>query len=667
MAFNIHWQIKFKSLRAGTDYTLNIYDEDYPGSPLKIEGVDGTFSTEETNDEDVLTPLCTQTGTIRIVDTGTLWQDIAPINDLERPVTLTDGQDNVCWQGFIQSQNFGTTLYGNPQECEFPVQCPLSAVASTDIITTNSNVTELKSMAYYMKRILDYIKTVSGNIITFDYLYVQGLSSTNNQLLTLIDPQVFVDIDTTENTMSAKYKMNEVMEDLCRYWGFSLHLQGKSIYLLNEVNGGNFTKIDINNLETMTGTTVSRDSVIIGNQFASTGSDISIMRGYSRATVKGDAGNVDSEIIKCYPQYISKQIYNTFPYPDQERFEGSDNYVIYDGGVSSFTSIDMVGEAAGGVLVFRNGRYNPNGTLMTGNNTSGLLWFPDTQYNGNVRATIRTVYEHNYAGRYLEMNGETYSYGDKLEFSEDGNEYGTKVMKIALGIGKSESSAKWYNGTSWGSTQSIFEVTIGNSGNTMYVRANDKYRSRIGVPLEAGFVGRLFVKFYGTADATREQYSINGDVRRYYNFTIKDFKISHGQHQGSITADGDPVVLWEEPSENSKEAIADNVNIAGDEINVDCIFCSWGAIRYGYGIIANANGTPYGLQQEQTLAYKICGTSGYWESSRHSYYLELLSNDASVRGITPMHKVTIDGNTCTVLSINRDWQNDIIQLTLIEQ
>ena len=120
MAFNIHWKIKFKSLRAGTDYTVNIYkDGTLPsGYPLTLEGGAQSFVTEEDDNDDQFTPIRTQTGYIRIVDDGKAindsnvevaynWKELLPLNDTDRPVTLTDGNNNVVWCGFMQAQNFG--------------------------------------------------------------------------------------------------------------------------------------------------------------------------------------------------------------------------------------------------------------------------------------------------------------------------------------------------------------------------------------------------------------------------------------------------------------------------------------------------------------------------------------------------------------------------------
>ena len=61
MAFSIHWKIIFKSLRAGTVYTANVWkDGTLPsGYPLKLKGSEEPFTTDEDDDEDMFAPIRT--------------------------------------------------------------------------------------------------------------------------------------------------------------------------------------------------------------------------------------------------------------------------------------------------------------------------------------------------------------------------------------------------------------------------------------------------------------------------------------------------------------------------------------------------------------------------------------------------------------------------------
>ena len=184
----VRWQIPFKSLRSGETYTVNIHDANYTGTPVTLKGGADPFSTQEDDDDDLFTPIRTQSGYIRIVDDGFAadgstpynWKDLLPLTDTDRPVTLTvEGSNTPVWQGFMQAQNFGGVLYGNPQEREYPVQCALAVTECNDIDVTNH---ELRNFAYLLNEIISGIP-----VISITQIVVQGGSDARQWLLKLVD------------------------------------------------------------------------------------------------------------------------------------------------------------------------------------------------------------------------------------------------------------------------------------------------------------------------------------------------------------------------------------------------------------------------------------------------------------------------------------------------
>ena len=148
-----NYTITFKSLRAGTTYVVNIGGG--TGTPVPLMGGAQPFTTQESDDEDMFCPIRTQSGYLRIIDNGKDavgsafdWKDLIPATDTSRPVTLT-ANGTVVWQGFMQAQDFGSVLYGNPQEREFPVQGLINVVgtnnfdASAGIMTVAAVINEI--------------------------------------------------------------------------------------------------------------------------------------------------------------------------------------------------------------------------------------------------------------------------------------------------------------------------------------------------------------------------------------------------------------------------------------------------------------------------------------------------------------------------------------------
>ena len=163
----IHWQVKFRSLRANTLYTVSIYDDNYSGTPVQLKGGEHPFTTEEDNDDDFFTPVRTQSGYLRIVDDGkdasgnTLaagdrWDKMIPTTDMSRKVILTDGNNNIKWQGYLQPQTFTGKMYDNYQEREFPVFCALSVLEGMETPTNQYGVV---NFAFVLNRIITLIFT----------------------------------------------------------------------------------------------------------------------------------------------------------------------------------------------------------------------------------------------------------------------------------------------------------------------------------------------------------------------------------------------------------------------------------------------------------------------------------------------------------------------------
>ena len=174
-----NYKIRFVSLRAGTTYDLNIGGGS--GTAVQLSGGAQPFTTQEEGSEDMFTNIRTQTGYFRIVDNARdydgnvidatagqdWWKDLIPATNSDRPVTLTVG-NTVVWQGFMQSQTFSGQLYGNPQEREFPVICPLGVLAGVDI-DFNAG---LKNFAYLLKTVCDTIDTKSNSVVHISDIYV---------------------------------------------------------------------------------------------------------------------------------------------------------------------------------------------------------------------------------------------------------------------------------------------------------------------------------------------------------------------------------------------------------------------------------------------------------------------------------------------------------------
>ena len=309
----IHWQVKFRSLRAETLYTVNVYDDSYTGSPLQLTGAAQPFETSEDDDDDFFAPIRRQSGYLRIMDTGKdndgntfNWRDMIAATDTSRPVTLTDDYGNVRWQGFMQPQNFGVGLYMSPQEIEFPLQCPISITEGIDI---NYNQTAICNFAYLLKTIVDSIPTCAPTNFVF-----QGGDLAMDILLKQIDWQNFV-LDSGDEGDEGK-TMYACLEGMCLFWGWTLREHERTWYFTCAddstamSSGLVLTKTDIDDLASGVILWMDPEPIFVsrsvGDIFASTGNIDMQIRGPRKVVITSDANIAADFVIQPFDSLLEE-------------------------------------------------------------------------------------------------------------------------------------------------------------------------------------------------------------------------------------------------------------------------------------------------------------------------------------------------------------------------
>jgi hypothetical protein len=108
-------------------------------------------------------------------------------------------------------------------------------------------------------------------------------------------------------------------------------------------------------------------------------------------------------------------------------------------------------------------------------------------------------------------------------------------------------------------------------------------------------------------------------------------------------------------------------------------------MEYGYGLIFNPSGGIVSKVQynhwgdqvqehpEQHLANRV---ANYWASAKRRIDTELLGHvsqsisgggSVAISGIQPRHFVKLDGTTFIPIAISRNWSEDIVKLSLLQQ
>ena len=686
----IHWQVKFHSLRADTQYTVNIYDSTYTGNnPIQLKGGAEPFVTQEDSNADPFCPIRKQSGTLRIVDDGLDangnawdWRTIVPMTDTARPVTLTNANGDTLWQGFMQAQNYGGVLYGNPQEREFPVQCCLSVLGAIEVDYQQSAI---RNFAYLLNYIIGSIPTISITSIV-----VQGNTDAQQWLLKKFDWNNFVEEDD-DGVFSGRYKLDQVLEDMCAFWGWTARTWQKTLYLTcaDDAAETSFLTLTRQQLETMAtngtaaGTTGGSFTTIplTGDIFASTSNDDFQQRGPSKVTVKADV-NANDRVVKVFPVSVEKSL-------DADGW----HWVQTQGE-------DMVGYFETGMIynfdtpILKGYNYQTYGafsmrqiysTRDSDKPTEADMILVNHLYDGTPAISLETKKMVAFAGGSLKLSGTIY-FGSKICDITNNT-----TLEIRLGIGPNtdRSGAKWWymddvhaggttNGHGWATSPQVFSAD-GDAGiikSTKFFNIRHGYGvayNAIPIPNTNDFYGYLFIDIMGFA----QRFESTG----IQSFQIADFSVTFSRDSIDIPNPGNVVRARELKEERitSKEYKSTNNASTGMEWNADCIYASDNNMKYGYGLLMNADGTflekvAYNGTNEHPEQHLANRVATYWQQSkrmvspdlRYDTTVPISGGSFALKSLTPQHKVTMDGTTLYPIAFSNNWWDDTMKLTLLQ-
>ena len=294
------YTILFKSF-TGTDYRLLI-----DGGGTSLNGEDMTFITQENADADMFTPVRTQTGSFRFVGTDDHdnWLGMIPTNALSKRVVLYTGSV-IKWQGFIQPRIFENEYPGiGTQEHDISVQCPLSVLDTVDVDTNNNN-----AVVTFGELIQSYIfQTLIDANISVSAYYFQGSAAVTRARLDLkVMWANFIDTDST-GTPKAKYTYKQVLEEVCKFFGYTCRMHGDKVYFTMPVdNNQGFTAYTTSTILSGNGTYSSRGTFGISDEmFCDTDNHEEVHPGIGKVTVKSDINVLDNLIEIPYDELYDR-------------------------------------------------------------------------------------------------------------------------------------------------------------------------------------------------------------------------------------------------------------------------------------------------------------------------------------------------------------------------
>lgn len=672
----IKWQVKFKTLRGGRTLTVSIYDLTYTGEPILLKGGEEPFVTEESSDDDPFTPIRTQTGHLRIVDDGYAadgttpfdWKAFVPQTDHSRPVVMTDDDGNVLWQGFMQAQDFSGELYGNPQEREFPVHCAVSVMSSQQPSTSSI---QRRNFAYVIDLIAATAEALSVQSVGFDTFYVQGSTDAQTWLLKQFEwMNVLKEGDDGED-VAPQYNLYEILEDICRFWGWTCRTQGRTMY---------FTCADDSDEQLfLTMTRAQLRQMVLGNRagtltdgfipatlqgdiFASTDNDDMKRRGPSKATVKSDCNSQDT-IFEFAPPSVEKLMDQTGYRWVAGDEQGTGYFTTTP--IRSFDTLGMKGDATQKGGFCRRQIYSDADSDSVAE--KDMFTIDNTGYDRNTPIiSLQSKKAMNYTGGSLKIKGDVYVGTKRWDYN-----WANDLLWVRIGIGLTKATAKWFYVIGdepvghithrWQSNPASFASWVHNGGFTgcNVVLAQCNY-----IPCDDNLYGYLFIDICGMNMFYEHEET---------SFEIGDFEVDFTRDKTffpTSTTDVRSRTMVEKRI-TSLDYKAVNTNGCGNEWNCDLIYASDNNMEYGYGLIINPSDSSfvetvgYGNQQEHPEQHLANRVAAFWQSSKRQVVTELRTE--AIPDVTPRHRLTLETAwKFDPIAISHDWRDDVTTLTLIQ-
>ena len=683
----IHWQIIFKSLRAGETYTASVYDSTYTGNPVRLYPAESPFETEEDSDDDPFVAIRTQSGSLSIVDNGLdmdgnsfNWRDMQPRSDHSRPVILTNGNGDVVWQGFLQTKNFNGTLYEKIQTREFPIQCPIAVLATQYPITSQIGIV---NFAYLLKTCLDTIKAASLTVIGYDTIIVQGGADAQRWLLKKFHWANLLKEDQDEG-VAPQYDLRQCLEDMLNFWGFQLRTEGRTLYLMMADDPVEQTLLTLTDADLatmamgMTAGTVSNDPFIrknmTGDVFASADNDDMWMSGPSKVVIGADC-NEQSSAFEFAPKVVEDAMEAAGSYTWHHR-DGDDPQVGFFATplIHSFDSGSMSGSTSTSRAGFcRKQIYStPEADKPT---EIDAFDFVNIQEQTSVKLSIQTKQMMSFSKGSLKFSGQIFKLAEVWD-SENNDDF----LRVRIGIGETRETARWWymEGSAdgsiskgWDSQVRDTRLIVGNGdikgiGAMTYILVFAVPMGFEAIPIDEYMHGYVFVDFLGIVwDLTHE------DTQ---NFTVGNFKVEFSRDEvyiPSSTSEAPRPRTMHKNRETSHSYVAVNANAVEGDSNIDLTYASDNNMKYGFGLVMNPdysymawayyNGVALEIP-EQHYADRI---ANFWSSARRMLTVDLRTE--VIGSVTPRsHLVTAASSHFRTLAISHQWRDDVTNVKMIQ-
>lgn len=506
----LRYRIPFKDFK-NNSYVVEVHRADYQGEPTELRGASSCFVVSGTDEDFMYTPIRTSTATINILDSELLL-DLYSINNQYAPVKLY--KNGVLeWTGYIKPEQFTQPYVPYTQNVSVECVCALATLENIEYVqfSSNGNIT----MFELVKTLIEKLK---GSYLGVYIPNVYGKTA-------LVDVDVLKDIVLIENNfISEGMNCLEVMEAVCKFLNWTLFDIGGYLYFIDSDWNGEYR---LYNQELSSYSTVQRNSIFIQDigYNGSSSNTLDIIHGYNKASVKA-LNHVFDDVVKdedydALSKYANGE-YLVLTYSGDDGAHGVRKQFVKPKNWKVF-AYNNIGEPISEDSLASMNKYQLNnirGAILVNEadykcqsltDTNPLDNITEFSYQEIIQMRISDSASENlspiadrigivmegehavYSECAISIDGEVIPYYDADMVQTFNMNIGERSLKIKAKIGD-----KYYNGSSWGDTETTFDVEMDEHGKIINTKTPFMpYRGINGYVIPIDFaIGQLTITIY---------------------------------------------------------------------------------------------------------------------------------------------------------------------------
>ena len=626
------------------------------------------FTTREDDDDDVFKPVRTQSGYLRLQSTDlATWRSLIPSGALAEPVKLKQC-NTILWQGYVQTGTFGMQYPAIYEVIELPLLCPLGVLECFQVDVTGPS--EMVTVG----TLLNYIfSKLTGH--TFDIYFSVGTSTYTTVQEWLQYKLVWRNFINGGLTPSGKFSCLGLLEEVCKFFGWSCRTQGTGIYFTNDtdsIQNDHFIKYSVAGLLTPSSgyTTVNFQTLALANSaFKTTNQTEQFIPGVKKVTVNSELNPYNALVKLPSDEIFKKYQYNTPAEGSriQSYVSGLECWVLMRGSVdfenddvtiTSYTEKNEDNPLNGrcyGKLLISDSDMRDNKTKFGWSTIFEIFRSPVTY----TRQNSTPLFSIESKDTFSIGSGTLYIKGSADYAREDGvftNAKGVCVLRIGY-----SGNYQYWNGSAWTSSYATFLIDWQTGIEDTRSSINEPEYEGYGVPVNNTMFGYIY---FAVIDVN---YHVSGIGYLFGYIPVMNLEIGFAR-------------VGEDDAINDKNYSA-NGGVFPDERTVDTIFTTDKTkvvtgnktihCELGYGMLFGSNGVvdtiTFGDGTQKKPEQHYADVIAAWSNvSRRVLTLSLKTSSIGAL-VGPGYSVTHDGHTFIPIAAEHSWRDDTTILKLIQK